>query len=1072
MAKQSPDVQEYILPIRPTTELRVRNWFVNDDQAALHSVDGRKPMTYKRLRVQMDSTPTALRGRIALVCQTDETAEFATALLSLMDQGCTVCPLDPRLSSNDLCTAISQLRCNFAVASERSAKAFEITKLPTVTIKPDSDVCGAFTWIDLDYSIENKEMTPFKNPPLILLRTSGTTSKPKVVPLRAINLLYNARAIADSLELTREDCCLNVMPFFHIGGIACSLLAVLCSGGQVICAPTFESTSFIDWLQNYEPIPTWYYAVPTIHKSLLMNLQKQPPIKTALRLVRSGAAHLPHADAVALSNILGCTVMPTYSMSECMPVCSTFVGHQLSEKPDTVGKPIGPSMRIGDSEGNALPYGKQGEVLIRGPGVMTCYEGVSREKVFVEDEWLRTGDLGEMDRSGCVYLKGRIKEMIKRGGEQISLHEVDEALRSHPAVQVCVAFGIKNSFWGEEVAAAVVLNEDHDVKTPDQMQKEILTSPQIRARIPEYKTPKQILFVKNSDLPKTATGKYKRNGLANVLNASPVDNIAMKAIMMSPAVPKAELSVSNRESVTRAREPSKALHGLRFVVALFVTQFHIGLFPYEGWAKIQSFSMNMTGFTLLAGFMVAYSTTQPILRSNTITFYVSRYGSLHPIYLISWLYAFPAWVIRCQPTSCTEEYLTGTFTGDATKWIGTVLSYFPLSMLGFTAGAPKYNAPAWFQGMLYLCILIFPPFDRQIRKGKWLCCWLTPCLSFSTAVYTVYFIIGLSAGVHFSWASWVYCFCTGVIVSHIFKRSTNQKPPNEIFWMFITDGLSILFICICVLHVFNECLGTRWDFSDLDGWICEDITYDEWLASSTYKKSGRWETKISSVWGLMRLCTPFVALWIYGLAVGKGLTARLFSIKFMVKHLSPLAYPLYLFHVPTAYYYWYITRGTKFQEWMPASGAIPIPVMWYEYFIITFISLLISYITNEWLNPSLIPSMMRFWRWFFTFFHCVFFWLYSKPSSVVPISDEEAQNVETTLYQVQKVIRDLTGTEAMPESSLDAIGLDSFGVSALVGVLRLSFSFTRNLRVADVRKLQNVQSLVDHLDDLERKSNN
>lgn len=522
-------VQEAILTferLEPPPE-SLLEWFPQDSGIALYdgSLFGgeaeKQPLTYAGLKEQVEACPRFVAGtRVGLLATASDASYLATALLGIMYQKAIACPLNPFASVKELVEAIEQLNIQVVLCSKELVGKLNSlkSKISIMVFKKDPEVIGVFKAEQLGKAFDkgrSEGLGSNDDNVVLLLRTSGTTSTPKPVPITLENLWFNARRIGSSLALQRSDINLNVMPFFHIGGIACSLLATLVSGSQLICGPHFEIHGFLRRLQS-SPEPTWYYAVPTIHKAVLLQTAKLKHFKPRnLRLVRSGAAHLPHKDAVALEHAFkDATILPTYSMSECMPICSTM---KDAKKPkDSVGKSIGPSLRIADEAGNPLPYEQTGEVLISGPGVISGYMGRSKSKDFVDGHWLRTGDLGRLDKDGYLYLQGRIREMAKRGGEQISLLEVDNVIVSHPKVEVSLAFGIPNEFWGEEIAAAIVLTSNVNL-TSNEL-KEFLAD-----KLEHHKVPAQFFFVEEKRLPKTHTGKYKRSLLVQELNAKPVD---------------------------------------------------------------------------------------------------------------------------------------------------------------------------------------------------------------------------------------------------------------------------------------------------------------------------------------------------------------------------------------------------------------------------------------------------------------------------------------------------------------------------------------------------------------------
>ncbi len=339
-----------------------------------------------------------------------------------------------------------------------------------------------------------------------MLHTSGTTSRPKIVPLLQRNVTASAGHIMATLALGPGDVCLNVMPLFHIHGLMAATLASLAAGAQVSCSPGFHALRFFHWLDEVRP--TWYTAVPTMHQAVLARADHNPEIvaRTRLRLIRSSSASLPPQVMAELERTFRAPVIEAYGMTEAAHQMASNPLPPRARKPGCVGVAAGPEVAVMDEEGNVLPRGAVGEVVIRGPNVTPGYEAnpEANAKAFTNG-WFRTGDQGVIDEEGYLRLTGRLKELINRGGEKISPLEVDEVLMDHPAVQQVVTFGLPSEKLGEEVAAAVVLREGKTVG-----ERELRDF--VAARLAQFKVPRRIVFLR--EIPKGATGKLQRIGLA------------------------------------------------------------------------------------------------------------------------------------------------------------------------------------------------------------------------------------------------------------------------------------------------------------------------------------------------------------------------------------------------------------------------------------------------------------------------------------------------------------------------------------------------------------------------------
>ena len=341
----------------------------------------------------------------------------------------------------------------------------------------------------------------------MVLHTSGTTSRPKIVPLSQRNLVASARSIARTLRFTPRDRGLNVMPLFHIHGLVAGVLAPLAAGSQVFCTPGFNALKFYAWMDEAEP--TWFTAVPTMHQAIVARAPNNADLiaRHPLRFVRSSSSSMPPQVIREIEAVFGAPLIEAYGMTEATHQMASNPLPPGVRKPGSVGVAAGPEVTVLDDAGRMLPAGAVGEIAIRGPSVTRGYENhpQANAEAFTADGWFRTGDQGTIDADGYVTLTGRLKEIINRGGEKISPREVDEILMDHPAVAQVVCFGIPHAKLGEEVGAAVVLR---DGAAADERELRAF----VAERAAAFKVPARILFM--SEIPKGATGKLQRIGLA------------------------------------------------------------------------------------------------------------------------------------------------------------------------------------------------------------------------------------------------------------------------------------------------------------------------------------------------------------------------------------------------------------------------------------------------------------------------------------------------------------------------------------------------------------------------------
>lgn len=386
---------------------------------------------------------------------------------------------------------------------------------------------------------------PQPNHIALVLHTSGTTSRPKIVPLSHANLWASARNIGRTLALTAQDRCLNVMPLFHIHGLIAALLSSLAAGGSVVCTPGFLAPDFFPWLDAFSP--TWYTAVPTIHQGVLARASQYRDIiqRRPLRFIRSSSAALPPGVMSELESTFGAPVIEAYGMTEAAHQMASNPLPPAIRKPGSVGLAAGPEIAILAEPGIVHFAGPtlSGEIIIRGDNVTAGYEDNPKANAEAyRDGWFRTGDVGRLDADGYLTISGRTKEMINRGGEKIAPREVDEALLRHPAVAQALAFAVPDPLLGEDVAAAVVLHSAASVT-------EAALRNFAAQTLADFKVPRRIVVLE--EIPKGPTGKPQRIGLAEKLGIKAETRRFGRAPYVAPTTPTAKAIAAVWASVLR-----------------------------------------------------------------------------------------------------------------------------------------------------------------------------------------------------------------------------------------------------------------------------------------------------------------------------------------------------------------------------------------------------------------------------------------------------------------------------------------------------------------------------------------
>ncbi|QIW97392.1 hypothetical protein AMS68_002910 [Peltaster fructicola] len=340
----------------------------------------------------------------------------------------------------------------------------------------------------------------------LVLHTSGTTGRPKAVPLSHRNLTRTMKNVKATYQLSPQDRTMLVMPLFHVHGLLAGFLAPLASGGSVVVPGAFSASTF--WKHFVEHKANWYTAVPTIHQIILKNPLPSPIPN--IRFIRSCSSPLSPKVFHDLEAALKAPVLEAYAMTEAAHQMTSNPLPPAKRQPGSVGVGQGVEIKILDQEGDEVPQGKEAEICIRGENVTKGYlnnEKANKES-FTKGGFFRTGDQGKKDPDGYVIITGRIKELINKGGEKISPIELDNVLAQHPAVSEAVSFAIADEMYGQDVGVAIVLKDGKQLTEEELKQY-------MREKVAKFKVPKRVFFT--DIMPKTATGKIQRRNVADAM---------------------------------------------------------------------------------------------------------------------------------------------------------------------------------------------------------------------------------------------------------------------------------------------------------------------------------------------------------------------------------------------------------------------------------------------------------------------------------------------------------------------------------------------------------------------------
>ncbi|KAM5572505.1 oxalate--CoA ligase [Rosa sericea] len=484
------------------------------------SVSGKFDLTHARLQELVEHAASQLlaagiapHDTVALTFP--NTIEFVVMFLAVIRCRATAAPLNAAYTAEEFEFYLSDSESKLLITAEQPIQsaltAASKLSIPYVTASlPDSaaHISLSSTTVGKPSCDSVSELVNDPSDVALFLHTSGTTSRPKGVPLTQLNLASSVRNIRSVYKLTESDSTVIVLPLFHVHGLIAGLLSSLTAGAAATlpAAGRFSASTF--WSDMLAYNATWYTAVPTIHQIILdRHANKPEPAYPKLRFIRSCSASLAPSILTRLEKSFGAPVLEAYAMTEATHLmCSNPLPEDGEHKPGSVGIPVGQELAILNENGVVQPNDVSGEVCIRGPNVTKGYKNnPEANKAAFTFGWFHTGDVGFLDSDGYLHLVGRIKELINRGGEKISPIEVDAVLLSHPEIAQAVCFGVPDDKYGEEINCAIIPREGSSID-----EEEVLRF--CKKNLAAFKVPKRV-FITDS-VPKTATGKIQRRIVA------------------------------------------------------------------------------------------------------------------------------------------------------------------------------------------------------------------------------------------------------------------------------------------------------------------------------------------------------------------------------------------------------------------------------------------------------------------------------------------------------------------------------------------------------------------------------
>jgi long-chain acyl-CoA synthetase len=331
----------------------------------------------------------------------------------------------------------------------------------------------------------------------VILYTSGTTGTPKGAELTHANLARNASVALTLFGLGSEAVTLGALPLFHSFGQTCSMNATVAEGGTLTMIPRFDPGKALEIIERDKV--NVFMGVPTMYGALLHHADRERYDTSTLQLCVSGGSALPVELMRSFEDAFGCKILEGYGLSETSPVAS-FNHPDKERKPGSIGTPVeGVEMKAVDEDGNEVPQGEVGEIVIRGHNVMKGYwKRPDASADAIRDGWFHSGDMATVDEDGYFFIVDRKKDMIIRGGYNVYPREIEEVIYEHPAVREAAVIGVPDEQYGEEVGAAIVLKDGAEA-SPQELREFV------KEQVAAYKYPRRVWLVE--ELPKGPTGK-------------------------------------------------------------------------------------------------------------------------------------------------------------------------------------------------------------------------------------------------------------------------------------------------------------------------------------------------------------------------------------------------------------------------------------------------------------------------------------------------------------------------------------------------------------------------------------